>query len=336
MQDAYLRGRSQVQLARQDLSKVRELELGRWFESPAHLRAARRVLSRPRFAAARKLVDDASFWAGVRSEATPEEWHHLTRSRYVALYYHRLAGLHKPGQERLDVSPDRFSAQMRLLRRFGFAPLSPDELVRFHRELGAALPRRSIVITADDGFDDCVAPLLHNAEVLPCLFVVTDAVGGSASWVDDERLADWDSLERLERAGVAIGSHTKSHAVLDEIDPSRLTAELDGAAEELRRRLSSPTSLLAYPHGKHDRAVRRAAASAGYEAAFTTSPGANSAATDPFALRRVGVKEWDSPASFLWKAWLGRLLPPRWERLRLSLARRRLRRRPSTSVRNDV
>jgi peptidoglycan/xylan/chitin deacetylase (PgdA/CDA1 family) len=336
VQDAYLRGRAQVQLARQDPSKVRELELGRWFESPPHVRAARRVLSRVRSAVAWKLDDDASFWAGVRSEATPDEWRHLTRSRYVALYYHRLAGLHKPGQERLDVSPDRFSAQMRLLKRFGFSPLSPDELVRFHRELGAALPRRSIVITADDGFDDCVEPLLRNADVLPCLFVVTDAVGGAASWVDDEPLADWDSLERLERAGVGIGSHTRSHAVLDEVDPSRLAAELDGAAEELRRRLSSPTALLAYPHGKHDRAVRGAAASAGYGAAFTTSPGANSAATDPFALRRVGVKEWDSPASFLWKARLGRLLPPRWERLRLSLARRRLRRRPSTSARSDV
>ncbi len=336
MQDAYLRGRSQVQLARQDLSKVRELELGRWFESPAYLRAARRVLSRPRFAVARKLVENASFWAGVRSEATPEEWHHLTRSHYVALYYHRLAGLHKPGQERLDVSPNRFSAQMRLLKRFGFAPLSPDELVRFHSELGAVLPRRSIVITADDGFDDCVAPLLHNAEVLPCLFVVTDAVGGNASWVDDEPLADWDALERLEQAGVEIGSHTRSHAVLDEIDPARLVDELEGAEQELRRRLSTSTALLAYPHGRHNQAVRVAAEAAGYGAAFTTSPGANSAATDPFALRRVGVKEWDSPASFLWKAWLGRLLPPRWERLRLSLARRRLRRRPSTSARNDV
>lgn len=336
MQDAYLRGRSQMQLARRDPSKVRELELGRWFESPPHLRAARRILSRPRFAVARKLVHDASFWAGVRSEATPDEWHHLTRSRYVALYYHRLAGLHKPGQERLDVSPERFSAQMRLLKRFGFAPLSPDELVRFHRELDAVLPRRSIVITADDGFDDCVEPLLHNADVSPCLFVVTDAVGGRASWADDEPLADWGSLQRLERAGVRIGSHTRSHAVLDEVDPSRLAAELDGAAEELRRRLPSPTTLLAYPHGRHDHAVRGAAASAGYGAAFTTSPGANSAATDPFALGRVGVKEWDSPASFLWKAWLGRLLPPRWERLRLSLARRRLRRRPSTSVRNDA
>ena len=264
VQDAYLRGRSQVELARRDPAKVRELELGRWFESPPHLRAARRVLSRPRFAAAWKLVDDASFWAGVRSEATPNEWHHLTRSRYVALYYHRLAGLHKPGQERLDVSPDRFSAQMRLLKRFGFMPLPPDELIRFHRELGAALPRRSIVITADDGFDDCVEPLLDNAELLPCLFVVTDAVGGTASWVDDEPLADWDSLQRLERAGVAIGSHTRSHAVLDEVDPSRLADELDGAAEELLRRLSSPTALLAYPHGRHDRAVRGAAASAGY------------------------------------------------------------------------
>lgn len=339
VRDAYLRGRAQVRLARQNPSELRTLQLATWFESPLLVRAARRVLSQAgagRTAAALRLGPDALFWAGARAEATPSEWHHLTRSRYVALYYHRLAGLHKPGQERLDVSPRRFAAQMRLLRRFGFTPMSPAELVSFHEDLTAVLPRRAIVVTADDGFKDCVEPLLRDADVEPYLFVVTDAVGSNAWWVDDEPLADWDALEHLEQNGVWIGSHTRTHAVLAEVDPARLVDELQGAADELRGRLASPAKLLAYPHGRHSPAVRAAAASAGYAAAFTTSPGPNTAATDPLALNRVGVKEWDSPSSFLWKAWSGSLLPPRWERARLSLARRRLRRRPSTSVPRDA
>jgi peptidoglycan/xylan/chitin deacetylase (PgdA/CDA1 family) len=337
--DAYLRGRAQVRLARQNPSELRELRLGTWFDSPLLVQAARRALSHAgvaRIAAVLGLGHDTLFWAGARDEATPSEWHHLTRSRYVALYYHRLAGLHKPGQERLDVSPERFAAQMRLLRRFGFAPLSPVELVRFHEDLAAVLPRRAIVVTADDGFEDCVEPLLRDSDVEPYLFVVTDAVGRQAWWVDDEPLADWDALERLEQSGVWIGSHTRTHPVLAEVEPPRLVDELQGAADELRGRLASPTALLAYPHGRHGSAVRAAAASAGYAAAFTTSPGSNTAATDPLALNRVGIKEWDSPSSFLWKAWSGSLLPPRWERVRLSLARRRLRRPRSTSVPRDA
>lgn len=334
VRDAYLRGRAQVRLARQDPSKLQELKLGTWFDSPPPVRAARRLLARAGLA--RIAGADALFWAGARDEATLSEWRHLTHSRYVALYYHRLAGLHKPGQERLDVAPERFAAQMRLLRLFRFAPLRPAELVRFHQDLDEVLPRRAIVVTADDGFEDCVEPLLRDSDVEPYLFVVTDAVGRQAWWVDDEPLADWDALELLEQSGVWIGSHTRTHPVLAEVEAPRLVDELEGAADELRRRLASPTALLAYPHGRHDPAVRRAAASAGYAAAFTTSPGLNTAATDPLALHRVGVKEWDSPSSFLWKAWSGSLLPPRWERVRLSLARRRLRRRPSTSVSRDA
>jgi hypothetical protein len=76
--------------------------------------------------------------------------------------------------------------------------------------------------------------------------------------------------------------------------------------------------MLAYPHGGHDELVRGAAATAGYRAAWTTEVGRNGAGTDPFCLRRVGIKARDSYASFLWKVISGELLPRRWEARRRS------------------
>ena len=70
--------------------------------------------------------------------------------------------------------------------------------------------------------------------------------------------------------------------------------------------------MLAYPHGSHDERVRAAAITAGYRAAFTTETGRNGAGTDPYCLRRVGVKDWDGPLSLLWKSLTGELVPPAW------------------------
>jgi peptidoglycan/xylan/chitin deacetylase (PgdA/CDA1 family) len=236
----------------------------------------------------------------------------LTRSSYVALYYHRLAGEGKPGQERLDVPPEAFARQVRLLRLLRFRPVAPGDLAAFHAGELADLPPRSYVVTVDDGFRDCVEPLLRHAEVRPQLFVPTQEVGGRSWWAGDEPLASWEELEQLAAAGVAIGSHTRRHALLPELEESALADELEGSRHDLEARLPS-VPLLAYPHGRSDEASRAAAAAAGYQAAFTTDPGRNGAGTDPYRLRRIGVKAWDSRLSFLWKVATGELLPARWE-----------------------
>jgi peptidoglycan/xylan/chitin deacetylase (PgdA/CDA1 family) len=155
-------------------------------------------------------------------------------------------------------------------------------------------------------------------------------VGGRSWWAGDEPLASWEELERLAAAGVAIGSHTRRHASLPELEPAELADELEGSRRDLEARLPS-VPLLAYPHGRSDAASRAAAFAAGYGAAFTTDPGRNGAGTDPYRLRRIGVKAWDSRPSFLWKVVTGELLPSRWEAWRIRRARSSSRRRRPTS-----
>ncbi len=335
------RGRSSVEIARADPRLVPELQIGAWFQATWRGRLVRTLATgriRSRAVAlvpgplALRTAADAAFWAGVRTEASDEEWARLARSSYVVLCYHRLAGEIKPGQEELDLAPSVFDRQQRLLRRLGFRPLSGGEILAFHERPDAVLRRRSYVVTADDGFLDCAIALQPHGADLPQLFVPTGAVGGTASWADDEPLAGWALLADLEDSGVAIGSHGVSHAVLPELDADRIRSELEDSRRELHARLRHPLEILAYPHGRYDPAVRAAALASGYRAAYTTDVGRNGAGTDPFCLRRIGVKAGDSHASFLWKVLTGELLPKRWERRRrrrLARASRRRARRPS-------
>lgn len=314
-------GSSSVDMWRADPSLVSELHLGGWHLAPARDRWRRRWRRRA------TLVDaaDSAFWRGVRKRASQDEWRRLT-SGYAVLLYHRLAGEEKPGQERVDVSSAIFDKHLRVLRRLGFSPLREEELVGFHRA-GLGIGRRRFMLTIDDGFRDCVAPLLASSACAH-LFVATATVGSAAGWLDDEQLAGWQELEALSEAGVAIASHSRTHARLPLLDEAALGGEVGGALRELEQRLPGSSRIFAYPYGDVDDRVRAAVDAGGYALAYTTRPGLNGVGTDPLSLRRISVKAWDSGPSVAWKVLTAEPVPRLWEWWLLvrHRARRRLRR----------
>jgi hypothetical protein len=166
-------GRELISVVRSDASLLSRMEIGRWAETSAARRAldrASRALSvRGRLRAARDgwwaRVASAEFWRGARSAATEDEWRWLTSS-YTVLLYHRLAGELTPGQERVDVAPAKFDAQMALLRRLRFRPLEPGQLDGLTSP-GASIGHRSMLVTVDDAFRDVVRPLLRHADLRP-------------------------------------------------------------------------------------------------------------------------------------------------------------------------
>lgn len=319
------RGASSVEIVRAEPALLADLQLGSYFAAPATRRLLRRLLlaAHAPAPAPLEIAADAAFWSGVRRTATPGEWQRLARDSYVGLYYHRIAGEGKPGQERLDVSPVVFEKQMRWLRRLRLRPLAPEALIAFHTDPQSTLPRRSVVLAADDGFRDAVLALGRHADLRPFVFIPTSAVGGSAGWVDGEPVASWSELREFASRGGVIGSHGLTHVPFPELDATALAAELGESMRELRAQIPDAVPLLAYPHGRNDAKVRAAAAEAGYQAAFSSETGRNGAGTDRFELRRVELKEWDGPVAVIWKALTGELVPWPIERRRLKrLARR--------------
>jgi peptidoglycan/xylan/chitin deacetylase (PgdA/CDA1 family) len=325
------RGRSSVELARADPSLLTGMQLGAWFDAPWRTRLLRRLargplrraVGAPALRSRRLLLAacDLEFWAGARELASAGEWRRLSASSYVALVYHRFAGELKPGQERIDIAPRRFRRQLRALRLLGFRPLEAERLISFHADPVEGLPRRSVVITVDDAIADSVETLLGAADWRPQLFVPTGEVGGAAHWIGGEPVAGWGEIRDLAAAGVAIGSHARSHRRLTTLPAEEADAELSGALADLRRELVEPLEVLAYPNGDHDEAICRAARRAGYRAAYTTEKGRNGAGADPWCLKRVSVHGRDGVPAVLWKALTGVALPAFWLRARSLLHR---------------
>lgn len=321
----YSRGRSSLAMIRADFSLVTEMQVGAWFQGGWRGRLVRRVFLRvPWLATCLRILvrrpgllrttADVWFWAGVRREASSREWRRLTRSSYVALCYHRLAGKNVEGEEELDVAPRHFERQMRALRILRFHPLSPSELHAFHADPTAVLPRRRYVVTADDAYADTVVELERNARLRAQVFAPTALIDEASASPRQTRFANWEMLNRARAAGVAVGSHSRHHVSLTGLDARVLSDEISGSLRDLKRSLPDAISVLAYPYGNCDEAVREATSTAGYEAAFTTSAGRNGAGTDRWCLHRIGIQARNTLPAFLWKVVTGEPLPGRWER----------------------
>jgi peptidoglycan/xylan/chitin deacetylase (PgdA/CDA1 family) len=127
-------------------------------------------------------------WVGSSIEAARRARRRMA-SRPVILMYHRVTELHSDPQL-LAVRPTHFAEQLGYLRdRFEILPLA--HLADAVRRRG--LPRRSVVITIDDGYFDTHAtayPLLRAVDAPATLFITTAQIGGVREFW-------WDELERI-------------------------------------------------------------------------------------------------------------------------------------------
>src|SRR5206468_8771754 len=72
--------------------------------------------------------------------------------------------------------------------------------------------------------------------------------------IDTDRLdglkpLTWAMLAEMQRGGITVGSHTRTHALLTRESPSRMLEETIGARQALEERLGVPIDHFAYPDG---------------------------------------------------------------------------------------
>ena len=80
----------------------------------------------------------------------------------------------------------------------------------------------------------------------------------------------WEELDRIHRAGIVVGSHTRTHIVMTNEIRDRVIDEVTGSRRELERRLGTVVRHFAYPSGIYNSASVSAVADAGYRFGFTS------------------------------------------------------------------
>jgi peptidoglycan/xylan/chitin deacetylase (PgdA/CDA1 family) len=101
-----------------------------------------------------------------------------------------------------------------------------------------------------------------------------------------------EELVTLERGGIAIGLHGKTHTPMTRA--INLDAELAGARNQIAPLLAppNPPRTMSFPHGRYTPEIAEHARAAGYELIFTSDPAINPVADRPGSLLgRIGFEQ---------------------------------------------
>lgn len=195
----------------------------------------------------------------------------------------------------LAVPPERFATHVAWLARHKRVVTAEDAAAALSPR--GSLPRGMSALTFDDGYADLydhALPVLARHRLPATVFLVaaTLAEGMPIDWVDDPpahplRALTAAQVLEMQEAGVSFGSHSRAHRDLTQLSYEACVEDLRSSRALLEDVLGRRVTLLAYPRGRHDAGVRRAAAAAGYDAAFSLPETAEEVSR--FALPRAGV-----------------------------------------------
>lgn len=230
-----------------------------------------------------------------------------------------------PNPGLVTVSPEIFEQQIRWLSQHGYQSLTCAQFADFLQ--GKPTPRKSVLITFDDGYLDNYVyahPVLQHYQMHAVLFIVTDWIGEGTPRAHqgqnterlpacpahrdcmasikarqaDQVMLRWSEIQAMQKAGTfEFHSHTHTHSRWDKIFTTNQQGKRESLAQDLHqaqmlltKNLGETSSHLCWPQGYYDQDYIEVAAKLGYQYLYTVEKHINSDKVDPFKIGRIVVK----------------------------------------------
>lgn len=177
-----------------------------------------------------------------------------------------------------------FAAQMDELRAQGYETISILDFLRAKKGK-QELPKKAIIITADDGYKDNLTdmlPILEERGMKATVFMVTNDIGLPG-------YLTWDDLKEMQGRNIEIGSHTANHLALTSMPPAEAEDEVKKSKLLMEWNGLKTIFTLSYPNGKYADYMPDMLRRNEYLAAVTGDPGLNTFGTNPYLLQRVNI-----------------------------------------------
>ncbi|MDA8177996.1 MAG: polysaccharide deacetylase family protein [Deltaproteobacteria bacterium] len=191
-----------------------------------------------------------------------------------------------PGEKIYAIDEREFRRQMKHLSEEGYHTICAEDFMSWRSGIGE-IPDKCILITFDDGHATNISkglPILQEYNFRADFFITTGFVGKS-------NFLTRENILTLRRAGMGIGSHTVTHAMLNDLDIDSIRVELADSKEYLENLLGENVVTLSVPGGRISKIVRKIAKEVGYEAIFTSHTGMNDREANLFSVKRITVRQ---------------------------------------------
>jgi len=213
-----------------------------------------------------------------------------------------------------------FEKQIRFLREGSFKVIPLKDLV-YHLEKGEQIPRKSVVITFDDGYKNTFSnayPILEKYKMPATVFLAAGYIGSKglfpwlesfrgSSYFDDLSPMNWEEVIELHNSGIEIGSHTFSHKFLPRMNRNEIEEEVLKSQSVITEKIGTIVRSFALPFSfpiKHHswptfrRVLLEALEKGGYTSCCTMLRGHITLKSYPFFLKRIPVVKYDNLKSF--------------------------------------
>ena len=227
--------------------------------------------------------------------------------RIKVLMYHRVFADEElsAGARRYAVHVSVLENHLRTLERMGCTAVTFHDIALYRRgELN--LPRRPVVISFDDGYEDTYRlafPLMKEYGMRGVVFALGDRsirsnVWDSGNGITPASLMSEDQILELHDAGFEIGSHSLTHRRLTELTRDEAWEEISRSRILLEMTLNDTVRSFSYPYGLLNDQLRLLVREAGYEFACGVYSGPYVFGLDDWDIRRIEPSNRDDSLRF--------------------------------------
>lgn len=218
------------------------------------------------------------------------------------LMYHKIKDQVENTEEdqSMSVSTANFEAQLKALLEAGYTPINFKQL-KDYLEGTAGLPKKPILITADDGYlcnYTKAYPILKKYNAQATFFVTSLYVGVT----NEHEHFTWEQAKEMEASGlIDIQSHTHGHTLMNALDKADVSYEIQKSFGDIEKYLGKrDVKVLAYPQFLHTSKVKEWASECGVDLQVTNLVSKyRPVATQKTDIKRIHVSNELSPQKLL-------------------------------------
>lgn len=241
--------------------------------------------------------------AARKEAAYPISQKPVYKKGYIpTLMYHKIKDQVENTEEdqSMSVSTANFEAQLKALLEGGYTPINFKQL-QDCLEGTTGLPKRPILITADDGYlcnYTKAYPILKKYNAQATFFVTSLYVGVT----NEHEHFTWEQAKEMEASGlIDIQSHTHGHTLMNELNKTDVSYEIQKSFGDIEKYLGKrDVKVLAYPQFLHTSKVKEWASECGVDLQVTNLVSRyRPTATQKTDIKRIHVSNDLSPRELL-------------------------------------